>query len=341
MLTSCESNSDSTAGSDTAGSDTTGSDTADGGTDGEMNPCNPDGLDQLSTPPEKPPIWAALTDLACTDDAVRVQAAADVTVGSVGELTATLQPIMVPFSEVDSMCPVNVHWHLGAEHKNTGTYDIPGEDWLQDNAPNHQADTHVDPGNFCHGFDAMDPMFTTPYEFEHCSEHMKVGYTYEIHWPHSNLGMCDTEWQYQSHFMNGVLCKANESGLSPADALDGVFKTQTTKIGVQAQVFTIVNDANYDYSDWEAIGGWNTDLAEDVAIYQGSTTGQQDGNNDCRGTGGMVTWQVDRGCHLISAAAFDELCKVMNEQRVDMSKDTHAHNARQTTAPAITTDQPM
>ena len=102
-----------------------------------------------------------------------------------------------------------------------------------------------------------------------------------------------------------------------------------------------MNVSAYDYPDWDMIGGWNTALATDKAIYQGSTTGQQDGNNVCRGTGGAVTWQVDRGCHLISAKAFDELCKVMKEQKVDMSEDTHAHNARATTDPAITTDVPM
>jgi hypothetical protein len=37
----------------------------------------------------------------------------------------------------------------------------------------------------------------------------------------------------------------------------------------------------------------------------------------------------------------DELCRVMQDQKVDMSEDTHAHNARVTTAPSITTDVPM
>ena len=25
------------------------------------------------------------------------------------------------------MCAVNLHWHLGAEHYNKGTFDVPGE----------------------------------------------------------------------------------------------------------------------------------------------------------------------------------------------------------------------
>ncbi len=312
----------------------TGVDTeVDTSVDTDINPCNPDDLD-------KPPIWNALADLQCDDESLGVQAAADVTPGAVGDMVARLVPVETTFEDA-GMCAVNVHWHLGAEHRNAGTYDIPGEEWMNFNDPEAHHDEEVEPGNFCPDFDENDAKFTTPYEFEHCDEHMKVGYTYEIHWPHSNLGMCNSEWQYQSHFMNGVLCQANEADMSPADAVGSVFDTQTTKIGVQAQVFTIVNDPAYDYPDWAMLDGWNADMAVDMAIYQGSTTGQQDGNNTCRGTGGMVTWQVDRGCHLISAASFDELCRVMKEQRVDMSADTHAHNARETTDPSITTDIPM
>lgn len=54
-----------------------------------------------------------------------------------------------------------------------------------------------------------------------------------------------------------------------------------------------------------------------------------------------LSWQVDRGCHLISARAFDKLCKLMQEQKNDMSGGTYPHNARKTTAAAISTDLPM
>ena len=86
---------------------------------------------------------------------------------------------------------------------------------------------------------------------------------------------------------------------------------------------------------------------------QGSTTGQKNGNDftpggaHCRGTGGAVTWQVDRGCHKISARAFDNLCRQMlNNNKYptcgdDMSGDTYPHNSRETTHPAITTNQVM
>lgn len=294
---------------------------------GAANPCGPG----------TPSIVAAMPDLPCDSEATRVQAGADVTVGSTGAMTAELSPIQMDFSKVDGMCVVNVHWHLGAEHKNTGTYDIAGSEWL---AAHGQSSPDIEAGNFCPGYDASDPKYTTEYDFEYCSD-VHVGFTYEIHWPNSNLGMCGTEWQYQTPFMDGVLCKANEANLPPEDAVASVFDTKTTKIGVQAQVFTVVNDPAYDYPDWDAMKGWNPALRDDVAIYQGSTTGQRNGNQICRGSGGMVTWQVDRGCHLISAKAMDHLCKAMKEQKDDMSEDTQPHDARKTTDAAITTDIPM
>ena len=123
-------------------------------------------------------------------------------------------------------------------------------------------------------------------------------------------------------FLAGVLCAANQLvaagtydvattiGLVTTEGANG-FAGRTGKLGVQAQVFTLTNDPAHDYDAWDMMTGFNKDLATNVAIYQGSTTGQPNGNTDCRGTGGMVTWQVDRGCHMISAAAMDRLCGQM------------------------------
>jgi hypothetical protein len=308
-----------------------------------VNPCNENNV-------EKPPIWTDLGNVPCFDENGNVNAAvqsgADVTEGSAGLLEADLDPIDSRYTEtctdLGCMCPVNVHWHLGAEHYNEGTFDLDGDAWMAA----HGSDSHrklageVEPGNFCPGYDENDLAYTTEYEWQYCTD-MHVGYTYEIHWPHSNLGACGTEWQFQSHFMDGVLCFANANGLSTPDALGAVFDSQVAKIGVQAQVFTVVNDEAYDYPEWNPLYSWNTDLAENVAIYQGSTTGLNEGNVVCRGTGGAVTWQVDRGCHKISARAFDRLCMLMLEQTDDMSSDVYPHTARDTVIPELTTNEEM
>merc|ERR1711998_772862 len=75
----------------------------------------------------------------------------------------------------------------------------------------------------------------------------------------------------------------------------------------------------------------------DMAYYTGSTTGTSRDNLVCsRYT--PITWQVDRKCHMISAASFDKLCESMKGVRDDMSMDLHAHGARETVAHHLAAD---
>merc|ERR1711871_674142 len=129
---------------------------------------------------------------------------------------------------------------------------------------------------------------------------MVVGQTYEIHWPHSAAGDCGTKYQYQSPFYDGVFCNDGIITIAPLNTYK--------KIGVQSQVFTVVNDEKYynpDLIKGMIMGG---DFGKDIAKYTGSTTGTSRDNNICsRST--PITWQVDRKCHLISASSFDKLCE--------------------------------
>merc|ERR1711990_653261 len=98
----------------------------------------------------------------------------------------------------------------------------------------------------------------------HCTQ-MEIGQTYEIHWPHSAAGACGTDWQFQSPFYDGVFCRDGIITIAPLNTYE--------KIGVQSQVFTIVNDDNYNYDtliQGARVGG---DFWSDVAMYTGSTTG--------------------------------------------------------------------
>ena len=47
-------------------------------------------------------------------------------------------------------------------------------------------------GNFCHDYASTDAAHTTPFDFKYCKG-MHVGYTYEMHWPISNLGECSNK----------------------------------------------------------------------------------------------------------------------------------------------------
>ena len=149
---------------------------------------------------------------------------------------------------------------------------------------------------------------------------MYVGETYEVHWPHSAAGACGTKWQFQTPFYDGVFCRDGIITIAPLNT----FKT----VGVQGQVFTIVNDEEHMPPENLMDHAWKDDTHwKDVAKYTGSTTGTSRDNQVCsRYT--PITWQVDRTCHKVSAKAWDEMCKKMKEQKDDMSDDTHAHGAR-------------
>jgi len=270
----------------------------------------------------------------CFKDAVTQtleQAGANVTKGYVGGMDAGDRiPITVPYSQTD-LCPVNVHWHLGAEHLSVGQYDEHGHGPNDPLAAHRQlaSTKQVRRGGQCHHYnDATknDAKFTKPYTWEHCTD-MQVGATYEIHWPHSAAGACGTPYQYQTPFYDGVFCNEGMITIAPLNTYK--------KIGVQAQIFTVVNDE--DYYNGDLINGMivDGDKGADMAIYTGSTTGTSRDNEVCsRFT--PITWQVDRKCHMISASSFDKLCADMKMMKDDMSGDLHPHGAREVVAHELT-----
>lgn len=227
------------------------------------------------------------------------QAGADVTEGYVGGLDVgdDNPPYTDPFP-TNEWCAVNVHWHLGAEHRSEGEYD----ESLRAGPEYPPGDEQ--PGLRCGLYDAGDPRFTTPYEWQHCdSRTMQVGETYEVHWPHSALGDCGTKFQYQYPLTDGVLCNLDNFN-------DEV--PLSHQVGVQAQVFTIVNDDSGNYHYDNLIDGMVVDEDREMGIhitkYTGSTTAPRfDNDSNCDDVS-PLTWQVDRKCHLISASAFDKLC---------------------------------
>jgi len=250
------------------------------------------------------------------------QAGANVTAGYQGEMdVGDREPINTSYLEA-GLCPVNVHWHLGTEHYSLGEYDEDGV------GPTPANPYDVRLGFQCHKYDKNDAKFTTEYKWQHCKD-MHVGETYEVHWPNSAAGACGTPHQYQSPFYDGVFCRDNIISLDPLNTY--------TKIGVQAQVYTIVNDESYYYPDLMRGMIISGDHGTDVAKYTGSTTGTTRSNTVCsRFT--PITWQVDRKCHLISASSFDKLCADMMNQVDDMSDDLHAHGSRELVADELAAD---
>lgn len=262
-------------------------------------------------------------DAPCYDEEGNVvaleQAGENVTKGYQGRLQAvSREPISVPYRKA-GLCPVNVHWHLGTEHYSLGEYDEAGS------GP-HNGERTLEEGarlGFqCNYFDAEDPKFTTPYQWEHCVD-MEVGETYEVHWPHSAAGMCNSPWQYQTPFYDGVFCTDGVITLDPLNTY--------MKIGVQAQVFTIVNDEDYYYDDLFSGMIVDGEMGTDLDYYTGSTTGTTRDNEVCS-KWSPITWQVDRKCHIVSASSFDKMCHDMKMQLADMSEDLYPHGSRELVA---------
>jgi hypothetical protein len=274
------------------------------------------------------------------------QAGGDVTLNFKGGKNVTDhygRPVM-PITDAyytKGLCPVNVHWHLGAEHRSVGEFDENGKGPGLAGTPSHldnytrrlaaaaSSGTTTIPeryGYACSLYDAADSKFTTQYKWQHCDpRNMFVGETYEIHWPHSGLGACHTPNQYQTPFYDGVFCNHDPAlhTLTPEFLSGGV--------GVQSQVFTIVNDESFYYPD--LMRGMIVDgtYGKDITAYTGSTTGTGRNNALCSQYG-PITWQVDRKCHLISASSFDKMCADMMLQKDDMSGDLYPHGARELVA---------
>jgi len=265
------------------------------------NPCE-------GMKPDLPNVQCVIDEIFQTPE----QSGANVTKGYKGSRNTTAEPITVPYYQA-GLCPVNVHWHLGAEHLSVGQFDETGTGPSEINERRRLAgETRL--GFQCKLYDDSDAKFTTKYNWQHCVD-MEVGQTYEVHWPHSAVGACGTPNQYQTPFYDGVFCNIDQLA-DPAG-----------QIGVQSQVFTIVNDESYYYPDLFHGMIVDGDKGADIAKYTGSTTGTTRDNEICSQYG-PITWQVDRKCHLISASTFDKMCADMKAQRDDMSDDLYAHGSR-------------
>lgn len=162
-----------------------------------------------------------------------------------------------------------------------------------------------------------------------------------MHWPHSKAGSCGTPNQFQTPFYDGVFCRFGQSAdgsknyselleEGTVDLLGGPGLAH--QVGVQAQVFTIINDEDFFYPDLMRGMIIDGEHGADMAHYTGSTIGTTRSNTVCSSYT-PITWQVDRKCHLISASAFDKMCADMKTQRDDMSDDLHAHGAREVVLP--------
>jgi hypothetical protein len=227
---------------------------------------------------------------------------------------------------------VNVHFHLGAEHKSDDymdstildTYSASHRRLSQKQLEARRLATgEVAPGYMCDN-SALSSDQLAPYNWQYCAGQMYVGYSYEVHYVHSSAGYTDSEAVAAG--VDGI-----DDGLGGAANGRGLLNPM---IVVQGQVYHIVN-GGANVSD--LLHGWTVVGHTNAVNYMGSTTGPSHTNEICSPF--AITWHVDTMCHDVSPESFDNLCKQMEDQ-YGLVGDLYPHGSRILVDPAyvVTSD---
>jgi len=249
-------------------------------------------------------------------DQAEPQAPRDLSTGAMGDMTpkaATLNDAQAAFLPL-----VNVHFHLGAEHKSDDYADETDANAFDAHkrrmAKGRQlSDAAVRPGFMCSSA-ALTAEQLQPYSFQYCKGEMQVGKSYEIHYVHSSAGSGSVGTSGDT-----VVDEAMADGLGGAANGRGLLNPMVV---VQGQVFQIVQGAA---SVDDMLHGWTVVGHENSVMYPGSTTGPSHDNNVCSPY--AITWHVDKDCHQVSPESFDNLCKQMNEM-YGLANDQYPHGSR-------------
>jgi len=245
---------------------------------------------------------------ACDD--AEPQSPRDLTASATGQMTpkaATLNDAQAQFLPL-----VNVHFHLGAEHKAEAYRDSTAAD-AYDAAHDGRrlGEGEVRPGFMCDTSDLTDTQLKA-YEFEHCKGDVAVGKSYEVHYVHSSAGYTDAEAAAAG--VDGI-----DDGLGGAANGRGLLNPM---VAVEGQVFQIVQGA--DTVD-DLLHGWTVVDHSDAVMYAGSTTGPSHNNEVCSPY--SITWHVDKACHRVTPESFDKLCEQMKSEYALVS-DLYPHGSR-------------
>lgn len=251
---------------------------------------------------------------ACDD--AEPQAPRDLTANAEGQMTP--KAAVLNQQQASSLPLVNVHFHLGAEHKAeaySNATDIDAWNAERDGSNNRRlAASAVQPGFMCDSSD-LNTTQTAPYQFQYCKGEIAVGTTYEVHYVHSSAGYAyPSPGERQVADIDGI-----EDGLGGAANGRGLLNPM---IVVQGQVFQIVQGGE---TVDDLLHGWTVVDHSDSVMYAGSTTGPSHNNTVCSPY--SITWHVDKACHRVSPESFDNLCKQMQEYYA-MESDLYPHGSR-------------
>ncbi|CAE7569572.1 unnamed protein product [Symbiodinium natans] len=212
---------------------------------------------------------------------------------------------------------VNVHFHLGAEHKSDAYNNGTDAEAYDAASSGRRLAGNPRPGFMC-PTDTLTDAQMTPYTFQYCKGDVQVGKSYEVHYVHSTAGTDNDA----SDNMNADLL---------ADGLGGAANGRgllNPMVVVQGQIYQIVNGGP---TVNDLLHGWTVVGHNNSVMYSGSTTGQSHDNSVCSPY--VITWHVDKDCHQVSPESFDNLCKQMKDL-YGMSVDLEPHGSRILVSPA-------
>lgn len=242
------------------------------------------------------------------------QAPRDLTDGATGQMTpkaATLTNAQAEFLPL-----TNVHYHLGAEHK-SNEYNDDADSVSFDATHSRRLATDPRPGFMCQTADLNSTQLAA-YSFQHCTGDVRVGKSYEVHYVHSSAG-------YTEEMLDGMDHDGMDDGLGGAANGRGMLNPMVV---VQGQVFQLVNGAQ-EVADM--LHGWTVVGHDNSVMYPGSTTGPSHNNQVCSPY--SITWHVDKACHRVTPASFDNLCKQMKDL-YSLQADLAPHGSRILVDPA-------
>jgi len=175
---------------------------------------------------------------------------------------------------------VNVHFHLGAEHKSDSYNDGTDSEAYDAQSSGRRLAANPRPGWMC-PTNTLTSSQLTSYNFQYC-EGVEVGKSYEVHYVHSSAGV-------DADLTDDVNVDDLADGLGGAANGRGILNPMVV---VQGQVYQIVNGGpNVD----DLLHGWTVVGHENSVMYAGSTTGQSWDNSVCSPY--AITWHVDKDCH--------------------------------------------
>merc|ERR1712187_429731 len=151
---------------------------------------------------------------------------------------------------------VNVHFHLGAEHKRNNYNNGSDSDAYDSQGGSRRLAENVRPGWMCPVSGLTDDQLQ-PYDFKWCKGDVQVGKSYEVHYVHSSAGYSTAMLQNQGVRDFDLM----DDGLGGAANGRGILNPM---IVVQGQVFQIVNGGS-EVND--LLHGWTTVDHSNAVMY--------------------------------------------------------------------------